>query len=608
MTRSALTLLGGILGLAFVAALLIRPGSDPTTAEAAGTLPTGWPATLQLGVADSPGGAAAARAIAPYGFRYQYLAGGVNTGNGWANWNTNGNFVTYYVQDSVANGIIPVFTYYQIFQSSPGNGQGEVNGVYNNLQNTATMAAYWNDLKLFFQRAGATPNNRVVLHVEPDMWGYVQQRSTGDNAASVSAKVGSSGVADVAGLPDNMSGFARAVVKLRDQYAPNVILGYHMSIWGTGVDIQWSQTNDATTDGLATRAGNYYNSLQANFDITFAEFSDRDAGFKQAIYGDGGASWFDAADFARHARFLKTFSTVAQKRVVLWQIPLGNTKMRAQNNTWNHYQDNRVEWLLDDPSRANLQTYIDAGVVAFLFGRGSDGVTCACDANGDGVTNPQPINGNNLTSLNSDDDGGFFKQKAAAYYTTGVMSLNGGGGGTTPTATPTRTPTNTSATATPTRTPTNTPVSTATPTRTPVQPTATPTRTPTQPAATPTRTSTPTATATQPTTGAWTVTGSTSSSTVRRGGTITLRASAKSSIATTALVDIEVYNSAGQKVYQTYWDNQSFSANSTKTLSRSWRVPTNLPAGTYTVRIGIFKVGWNGMLSWNDNAARFTVR
>jgi hypothetical protein len=30
------------------------------------------------------------------------------------------------------------------------------------------MTAYWND-PLFFQRAGASPTNRVVLHVEPDM-------------------------------------------------------------------------------------------------------------------------------------------------------------------------------------------------------------------------------------------------------------------------------------------------------------------------------------------------------------------------------------------------------------------------------------------------------
>ena len=39
------------------------------------------------------------------------------------------------------------------------------------------------------------------------------------------------------GLPSNVGGFARAIVKLRDTYAPNVRLGYHLSVWGTGVDI-----------------------------------------------------------------------------------------------------------------------------------------------------------------------------------------------------------------------------------------------------------------------------------------------------------------------------------------------------------------------------------
>ena len=82
----------------------------------------------------------------------------------------------------------------------------------------------------------------------------------------------------------------------------------------------------------------------------------------------------------------------------MWQIPLGNTKMRAQNNTTGHYQDNRPEWLLDEPARTHLAAYRDAGVVAFLFGGGAGGTTCACDAKGDGVTNPAAINGNTIAS------------------------------------------------------------------------------------------------------------------------------------------------------------------------------------------------------------------
>src|SRR5438105_15764558 len=63
-------------------------------------LPARWPHTLQLGLADEPGGAAALRKAAPFGFRYQYLAGGVNTGQGWSTWNPNGSFVTRYDRES----------------------------------------------------------------------------------------------------------------------------------------------------------------------------------------------------------------------------------------------------------------------------------------------------------------------------------------------------------------------------------------------------------------------------------------------------------------------------------------------------------------------------
>jgi len=397
-------------------------------------LPNGWPSTLQLGRADSPGGAAAMRAQAPFAFRYQYLAGGVNTGGGWATWNPNGQFVTYYIQDSVAQGITPVFTYYMIYQSLPGGG-GEQSAVLANLGNTATMQAYWADLRLFFQRAGAFPTARVVFHVEPDLWGYVQQRATNDNGASVAAKVGSTGVPEVAGLPDTVAGLAQGIVRLRNQYAPNVVLGYHVSVWGTGVDISISDPADGQVDALGNRAGAFYTSLGAAFDVAFGEFSDRDAAFKQAQWGMGQEAWWTADDFRRFARFITRFVATSGKRMVLWQIPFGNTTMRAVNNTWNHYQDNRVEWLLDEPARTHLAEYVDAGVIGFLFGRGTDGATCACDANQDGVTNPAAINGNTTPSYTAEDDGGFFHNRAAAYYASGAMALPGGDA-TPPTPTP----------------------------------------------------------------------------------------------------------------------------------------------------------------------------
>jgi hypothetical protein len=75
------------------------------------------------------------------------------------------------------------------------------------------------DLILLFQKAGAFPSSRVVLHVEPDFWGYMEQRASGDNAATVAAKVSETGVAVLQGLPSTVSGFAQAIIKLRDVYS-----------------------------------------------------------------------------------------------------------------------------------------------------------------------------------------------------------------------------------------------------------------------------------------------------------------------------------------------------------------------------------------------------
>jgi hypothetical protein len=105
------------------------------------SVPAGWPTTLQLGSRDQPGGAAAMKATAPFAFRYAYLSGGVNTDQDWTTWDSGGTYVTRFIADSVANSIIPVFSFYQIRQSAPGNRLTETPGVFANLGDATTMAA-----------------------------------------------------------------------------------------------------------------------------------------------------------------------------------------------------------------------------------------------------------------------------------------------------------------------------------------------------------------------------------------------------------------------------------------------------------------------------------
>jgi hypothetical protein len=195
-----------------------------------------------------------------------------------------------------------------------------------------------------------------------------------------------------------------------------------MSGWGTKHDIVYEDPPDAVVRRYASESAAFYGALHAKFDVAFEDFSDRDAGFYEGQQGNP-KTWFTPADFARHLLYAKTFVQLAGVRMVAWQIPLGNTVMRAMNNTWDHYQDNRVEWLLGLASRLHLREYVAAGFVGFLFGRGADGATCACDAAGDGVTDPAPINRNTLPSVSADDDGGYFKQQAAAYYRVGAFVL-----------------------------------------------------------------------------------------------------------------------------------------------------------------------------------------
>jgi hypothetical protein len=379
-------------------------------------LPRRWQRRLGLGLIDPPGGAAALGSSHSFGFRYQYLSGGVNTAHGWSTWDSDGTFVDRYIEESTAQRMTPVFSYYMLEQSEPGAEAGaNQTADFTNLADAATMRSYFADVELFMLRAGAFRASTVVLHVEPDLWGYIEQSAAGDQAATVPVAVSASGDPQLRGLPNNAAGLAQAFVRLRNRYAPNVLLAYALSDFGTGVDIAADRPSAGEVEELATRSATFFRSLHANFDLVFSEFSNRDAAYRQDVSGEGPEVWWDATDYENNLIYLSQFVRQSARRVVIWQIPLGNTIMRAMNNTPHHYQDNHVQWLLGAGGRAHLRAYVDAGVIGLLFGAAMPTDTCACDAARDGVTNPAPIDGNTHLSSSADDDGGYFRAVAKAY-------------------------------------------------------------------------------------------------------------------------------------------------------------------------------------------------
>jgi hypothetical protein len=313
-------------------------------------LPLGWPHHLLLGVTDSPGGAQHLAQQARVDARYQYLSGGVNTGHGWSTWNPNGTFASMYVKESIAAHQIPVFTYYQLLQSTPVAGSTEQQKDLSNLRNPATMRAYWADYELLLRRIAASAGHHlVVVHVEPDLWGYLEQ-------------------ANAVGLARS---FAQKLIALRNRLAPRVTLAWHLSTWGTDEDPTYSKPSLAHMRALGAKSAAFYASLHAHFDLVFNDVTDRDAGFYQFVEHNP-KTWWGPADFRRHDAYLAAFTHRTHTPVVLWQLPLGDTKL---NNTSGHYQDNRLQWWLDDPGGAHLRATRNAGVIGLLFGGGADGTT-----------------------------------------------------------------------------------------------------------------------------------------------------------------------------------------------------------------------------------------
>jgi hypothetical protein len=238
----------------------------------------------------------------PWRYRYQYLAGGVNTGSGWETWNTpTGAFATYYMDASSTNNYIPVFSYYELLQSTPSTGANESDRDFSNLNNTATMNAYYGNFKLLMQKAGAF-GQPVIVQVEPDLWGYLQQRAAGGDASAVTASVASSGFADVAGIPNTAQGFGRALLKLRDLYGPNAIMAIHASGWANGIDIDSSTDPSVNAVAVADSTAAFLNSagissnpFGSTWDLVFNDLDDHDAGWweKQGAINAGYTHWWD---------------------------------------------------------------------------------------------------------------------------------------------------------------------------------------------------------------------------------------------------------------------------------------------------------------------------
>jgi tRNA A-37 threonylcarbamoyl transferase component Bud32 len=436
------------------ASLAFAPGV--ARAQDADRTPSPLPADFGLGVLAPQGEPIIeewmAKTGVPWTYAYEYLAGGVNTKAGWETWSPG--YPLTYANRAAEHGYTPVFIYDQLLGNE---GECETCDEYErrltSLNDPELMADYYDDFTRamrYFSQGGVDGlgfGARVIVDVEPHLSGTAHRAvadedecygfCTGEGAdpALLKASVRSSGNEDVAEFDDTYRGFNAAMLHIRDTYAPNVKLAFHVSSWAVEKDL--SLSDDPTLDGaeigdavgsFAARSGTVpIRPDVSTYDVLFHDLDWADAGYHKYVQEQDPAFWdrknVQFPNFRRWLRWVGAITARTGLDLIVHNVPVGNQSHVAVDNTQFHYQDNRAEYFF-----AHIDELRDAGIAGLLFGSATTGATVAWDASKDGVHEPErpacTTDGDSsgericptIRTSYTDDDGGFLRTEAARFY------------------------------------------------------------------------------------------------------------------------------------------------------------------------------------------------
>jgi hypothetical protein len=226
--------------------------------------------------------------------------------------------VTSYLQSKaqVAQGLgaTLVVTFYDLLKrgmsagvaARPSATNGEADIVAQVLATPDLMKGYYDGFVVVL-KAAASAGVTTLIHVEPDSWGFMMWAMGVDgnkDPTTVPVKVVSSGQSDLAGqsFSEDAAGFGKALLYLRDKYAPDARMGWHASNFrsGSGGDV----------------VAAFYSGV-GEWDAIVTE--------DPHIVSDATSWWLslDPSAVDANVSWFSTVSRASHVPILMWQLPIG---------------------------------------------------------------------------------------------------------------------------------------------------------------------------------------------------------------------------------------------------------------------------------------------
>jgi hypothetical protein len=327
-----------------------------------------------------------------YDVQWTYLSGqhGQNWFNTWGGGAADGSMMDAMLSTIDGYGMIPGFHLYNVGYGHDGGDAG----LLTEIQDPDFSKNYFTEFKVMLQKI-KNFGKPVIIVLEGDSFGMLSLLTKND--PNTMAAVASSGLPELADLPDTIAGFGQAYLAIRKSIGvPNVAMGPDTPYYAANGDIMnWGPQDTEDLAPHVAYAWSFFGALgvgenQTGDRFDFSASCPRDA--DQDYEMDGRDTW-DASDAAsvnapsinRYVEWLRLYHETSGRPWVLHQVPIGNSQMAdtaySASNPRSGYKDILVEYLFqyEAPASPDLRTahlghFADAGVLALLFGFSNDGV------------------------------------------------------------------------------------------------------------------------------------------------------------------------------------------------------------------------------------------